>query len=82
MSIGLIVKLIFVPIVTIIVCKIFGWSGLAAIVSILEVAMTPMITASAVASMAGLAPRLSASIIEYGILFSFFNTYIFKLLIL
>jgi hypothetical protein len=63
-------------------CKIFGWSGLAAIVSILEVAMTPMITAGSVASMPELAPRLSVSIIGYGILFSFFNTYIFKLLIL
>ncbi|WP_151028996.1 AEC family transporter [Aliarcobacter cibarius] len=79
---ALIVKLIFAPIVAIIVCKIFGWTGLAATVSILEAAMAPMITAGAIAAMAGLAPRLSSAIVGYGILFSFVTTYILKTFII
>ena len=80
--VGLIVKLIFAPIIAIIVCQIFAWNNLASTVSILEAAMAPMITAGAIAAMAGLAPRLSSAIVGYGILFSFVTTYIFKLLII
>jgi len=40
-------------------------------VTIFESAMPPMITAGAVAIMAGLAPRLSAAMVGYGILFAF-----------
>ena len=36
--------------------------------------MAPMITAGAIASMAGLAPRLSSAIVGYGILISFLTT--------
>jgi hypothetical protein len=78
-SVALITKLIFAPLVAVLVCKIFGFSGFAVDVSILESAMGPMITAGVVASMAGLAPRLSASIVGYGILFSFVSVYIINL---
>ncbi len=80
-SVGIFVKLIFAPIVAIIVCKIFNWEGLATTVSILEAAMAPMITAGAIASMAGLAPRLSSAIVGYGILLSFLTSYIFKIIV-
>lgn len=70
-SIALFVKLIFGPLVAILFCKILGFEGLAAHVSILEAGMGPMITAGVLASMAGLAPRLSSSIVGYGILASF-----------
>ena len=36
--------------------------------------MAPMITAGAIASMAGLAPKLSSAIVGYGILISFITT--------
>ena len=36
--------------------------------------MAPMITAGAIASMAGLAPRLSSAIVGYGILILFITT--------
>ena len=50
-------------------------------VSIMEAAMAPMITAGAIASMAGLAPRLSSAIVGSGILISFVTTGIlFKLI--
>ncbi|OCL81933.1 AEC family transporter [Arcobacter porcinus] len=80
-SVALIIKLIFAPIIALIVCKIFGWEGLASDVSILEASMAPMITAGAIAAMAGLAPRLSYAIIGYGILISFGTTYIVSLLL-
>jgi predicted permease len=71
---ALFVKLLFAPLVAILVCEIFGFHGLFAQVSILEAGMAPMITAGVLASMAGLAPRLSSSIVGYGILVSFVTT--------
>ena len=75
-SVSLIIKLIIAPIIAIVICKLFNWNGLVANVSILEAAMPPMITAAAVASMMNLAPRLSNAIVGYGILISFFTSYI------
>lgn len=75
------VKLILSPIIAIIISMIFSWESKAALVSIMEAGMGPMITAGAVASMAGLAPRLSSAIVGYGILISFVTTWIlFKII--
>jgi malate permease and related proteins len=80
-SVALGIKLIIAPIIAIVLCKLFGWDNQASIVSIMEAAMAPMITAGAIASMAGLAPRLSSAIVGYGILISFITTGIlFKLI--
>lgn len=80
-SVSLFIKLIISPIAAIIICKIFGWDSKVAAVSIMEAGMAPMITAGAMASMAGLAPRLSSSILGYGIVISFISTFIlFQLL--
>jgi predicted permease len=73
-SVALFIKLIIAPIIAIVICKIFNWNNQAATVSIMEAAMAPMITAGAIASMAGLAPRLSSAIVGYGILISFITT--------
>ena len=73
-SVALFIKLIIAPIIAIIICKIFDWNNQASMVSIMEAAMAPMITAGAIASMAGLAPRLSSAIVGYGILISFLTT--------
>ena len=73
-SVALFIKLIIAPIIAIIICKIFDWNNQASMVSIMEAAMAPMITAGAIASMAGLAPRLSSAIVGYGILISFITT--------
>ena len=69
-------KLVLAPIIAIVLCYIFSWENQAALISIMEASMAPMITAAAVASMAGLAPRLSSSIVGYGILLSFLTTWI------
>jgi predicted permease len=64
------------------VTMLFGWNSMAAKVSIMESAMAPMITAAAIASMAGLAPRLSTAIVGYGILISFITTwFVYKIII-
>jgi malate permease and related proteins len=74
LTIALIIKLILAPIIAYIVCYTFGWLNLAGITSIFEAAMAPMITAGAIASIAGLAPRLSTAIVGYGIIISFLTT--------
>jgi len=80
-SVSLFIKLIVAPLVAILVVKLFGWSGEVTNVAILEAGMSPMITAGAMASMTGLAPKLSSSIVGYGILFSFLTTgVLFKLI--
>ena len=76
-SVALVIKLLIAPLVALMVAKLFGWSNQASHVSILEAGMAPMITAGAMASMAGLAPKLSSAIVGYGILFSFFTSYLF-----
>jgi predicted permease len=61
---------------------LFGFKGLGLDVSIVESAMPSMITAGAMASMAGLAPRLTNAIVGYGIVISLFSTYaIYRILI-
>ncbi len=79
LSVALLIKLIIAPIIAILICYIFAWDTLAAKVSILEAAMAPMITAGAMASMAGLAPRLSSAVIGYGVIASFATSYVFYL---
>ncbi|QOP41019.1 AEC family transporter [Sulfurimonas marina] len=81
-SVALFIKLFIAPLIAIAICYIFAWDNLASKVSILEAAMAPMITAAAMASMAGLSPRLSSAIVGYGVIFSFFTSYLFYLLIL
>jgi len=73
-AISSVIKLIISPLLAFIICYIFGWGDLSAKVSIMEAAMPSMITAGAMASMAGLAPRLSTAIVGYGIIFSFGTT--------
>ncbi len=73
-SVALSIKLIIAPLIAFGICFIFGWNNQASIVSIMEAGMAPMITAGAIASMAGLAPRLSSAIVGYGILISFLTT--------
>ncbi|KAB7887068.1 AEC family transporter [Poseidonibacter ostreae] len=82
LSIALIIKLAIAPLIAYLVIILFGWNNLAGQVSIFEAGMAPMITAGAMASMAGLAPRLSIAIVGYGILFSFITTAILSKLII
>lgn len=73
-SMALLIKLVIAPLIALAIVKTAGWSNLAASVSVMEAGMAPMITAGAMASLSGLAPRLSSAIVGYGILVSFFTT--------
>ena len=80
-SIALLIKLVIAPMIAIVIVKLAGWTSLAADVSVMEAGMAPMITAGAMASLSGLAPRLSSAIVGYGILISFVTTaLLFKLI--
>ncbi len=74
---GLTLRLVVMPVIFLMGCKLFNLSGPAVQVSLLETAMPPMVTAGALASIAGLKPRLSSAMAAYGILVSFFTLPIF-----
>jgi predicted permease len=80
-SVSLTIKLILAPILAILIAKTFSWSGFIVNTAILEASMPPMITAAAMASMVGLAPRLSNAIVGYGIPLSFLSSYLVYLLL-
>ena len=73
-GLALFIKLVIAPMIALAIIKTAGWTSLAANVSVMEAGMAPMITAGAMASLSGLAPRLSSAIVGYGILISFFTT--------
>lgn len=68
---GLLLKLILAPAAALLICRMFGIHGLAADVSILEAGMPPMVTAGALAVIAGMNVELSAALIGLGLLLSF-----------
>lgn len=70
---GLTLPLLVTPLVFLLGCRLFNLSGPAVQVSLLETAMPPMVIAGALASIAGLKPRLSSAMAAYGILLSFFT---------
>jgi len=68
---GLIIKLAVAPLIALLCCRLLGLNSLAAQVAIFEAGMPPMVSAGALAIMAGLSPRLTAALIGLGIVLSF-----------
>ncbi len=68
---GLMIKLIAAPIIALILCRVIGIEGEAVRVSIFEAGMPPMVSAGALAILAGLSPSLSAALVGLGIMASF-----------
>jgi predicted permease len=68
---GLTIRLLVTPLIFILACRMAGFSGPAIQVSLFETAMPSMVTAGALASIAGLEPRLTSALVGYGILASF-----------
>jgi predicted permease len=75
---GMAFKLILGPLVFWGIFHLAKLDGLLYDVTILEIAMPPMITASIIASDYGLRPRLSAALINYGIPISAFTLYVWS----
>ncbi|MBZ0199093.1 MAG: AEC family transporter, partial [Ignavibacteriaceae bacterium] len=71
LTIGIILKLAALPALAILLSFIFGLKGEAIQVSIFEAAMPPMVSAGALAIIGGLAPRLSAALVGFGLILSF-----------
>ena len=70
LGIGLVAKLVLMPLLALGLCLLFGISGEMRLAAVYETAMPSMITAGALLSMAGLAPELAAAMIGYGIVLS------------
>lgn len=77
---ALLLKLVIIPVIVFIGFKIAGFEGLIVQTTLLEVAMPPMITAGALAINAGFSPKLSASLVGYGIVFGTLSVSIFSIL--
>jgi len=70
-SVGLAIKLVAAPLVAAALCFVLNQQSLAAKVSVFEAGMPPMVTAGALAIIAGLAPELTAAMIGLGLMVSF-----------
>lgn len=68
---GLGLKLLAAPLLALSICRLLGLRGLAIDVSILESGMPPMVTAGALAVVAGMNAELAAALIGLGLLLSF-----------
>jgi malate permease and related proteins len=68
---GLAVKLIAAPLIALAACRLAGQSGLAVDVSVIEAGMPPMVTAAALAVVAGMDAELSVALVGVGIVLSF-----------
>lgn len=68
---GLVIKLILAPLTAMVLCRVAGLGGEAVKVSVFEAGMPPMVSAGALAMMAGLSPRLTAALVGLGIFLSF-----------
>jgi predicted permease len=64
---SLFLKLVLAPCMALVLLRAFGIHGLEASAAVLESAMPPMITAGALAMAHGMAPRLAAALVGYGI---------------
>lgn len=68
---GLGIRLLVTPLCFILACSLAGLAGPAVQVALFETAMPPMVTAGALASVAGLRPRLCSALVGFGIIASF-----------
>ena len=71
MATGLLVKLVLAPCMAFMLCRLLGLNTMAAQVSVFEAGMPPMVSAGAMAIMAGLSPKLTAAMVGFGIFLSF-----------
>lgn len=69
--VGLSLKLLVLPFTALLLCSLVGIDTPASRIAVFESGMPPMVTAGAMAMSAGLAPRLTAALVGWGILLSF-----------
>jgi predicted permease len=71
LSYGLTIKLLLAPIVALGACKLLGLSGLPVDIAVFEAGMPPMVTAGALAVIAGMESELAVALVGIGIIASF-----------
>jgi hypothetical protein len=71
LSFGLVIKLLIAPIMTLVVCRLLGVTGLHVDVAVFEAGMPPMVTAGALAVVAGMERELAIALVGIGIIVSF-----------
>ncbi len=67
---GLVLKLVLMPALALLLVPLLGMTGDMARTTVLEAAMPSMVTAGALAIAQGMAPRLAAAMVGYGLLLS------------
>jgi predicted permease len=78
---GLAIKMLVAPLLAWAAMRAIGSNQLSAQVAVLEAAMPPMVSAGALASMAGLAPELCAALVGYGVVIAFVSVPLLALLL-
>ncbi len=76
---GLAAKLLAAPFVALFICQLLGLDSPASRIAVFEAGMPSMVTAGAMAMSAGLAPRLTAALVGWGVLLSFVSLYVLSL---
>jgi malate permease and related proteins len=80
-AIGLMLKLLILPLVMLLATRLMGMQSLATSASLLQVGMPPMITAGALAINANFEKELAASLVGYGLVLSFISLSFLNLVI-
>jgi len=71
LSCGLLIKLLIAPVIALVVCRLLGLSGLSVDIAVFEAGMPPMVTAAALAVVAGMEAELAVALVGLGMLISF-----------
>jgi hypothetical protein len=71
LSYGLLIKLLIAPLAALAVCRLLGLTGLPVDIAVFEAGMPPMVTAAALAVVAGMESELAIALVGVGIIFSF-----------
>lgn len=70
-GVGLGIKMLAAPLAVLVACHLIDMKGMAASVSIMEAGMPPMVTAGALAAVAGMEAELAIALVGIGIICSF-----------
>lgn len=81
LSYGLLIKLLIAPLAALAVCRLLGLTGLPVDIAVFEAGMPPMVTAAALAVVAGMESELAIALVGIGIIFSFATLPIIYLLL-
>lgn len=71
LSYGLAIKLLIAPLAALLACRLLGLAGLPVDIAVFESGMPPMVTAGALAVVAGMESELAVALVGVGIIFSF-----------